>query len=706
MPGPILWGPNNTATNLEGNLSQAGRYIGAGIAMPWVSGTSYVAGDSVSYDKNLYICVTSNTAGTTFEADVASGFWYIQNLPMVGPNRMTIGHNYECGDVSGWQVFTISGYTAGTFPTTAPTIGSATSMAIAATSTSPLDGQYSLSVTNTASTNLTAGQGVISQAYAFSTIDQAKVMAIQFAYQAFANTTNGMSFTGTSAGTWALYIYDVTNSVWIQPAGVYNLVQGTGPATSKTNTFQTASNAGQFRVALLCINSTTATTPAAGAMNLYLDDWYVGPQPFSAGPNMSDWTAFTPSGTWTTNTTYSGFYKVVGDSVRFRIQISLSGAPTATGLYFNIPFGWSIDSTKMTSTIAYNQALGTGAGVHSGSGYNYQVLFYSSTAVSLVYQSSLTATQTIVNATAPVTYASGDIITTDFMVPIAGKSANTVNSADTDTRLVAMNVNQSNPTATITSTLSLLKFTSTPSYDTHAQFNTSTGLYTVPVSGFYKVSAGVGISATYANTQTATISIAQTGTTGLVGIAVAGAAEGTMYPTWTGTIKCNAGDTLAPYIASNGTTPTVVANAAANYFIVERLSGPAVVQANETVAMKYQNGTNQAVTANTTNFSYDTKIYDTHNAFNGSIYTVPVSGKYTIKGCDYLTTGGWSSYVATAAGTKLQSITTNANANKVGNGSVDLQCNAGDQLVIRSDLSATRGGSLPDVFISILRIGN
>lgn len=68
--------------------------------------------------------------------------------------------------------------------------------------------------------------------------------------------------------------------------------------------------------------------------------------------NITNWgaTAWTPTGTWSTNVTYTGTYRRVGDTFFGRVQISLSGIPDNLNLSINLPASHTIDTTKLLST--------------------------------------------------------------------------------------------------------------------------------------------------------------------------------------------------------------------------------------------------------------------------------------------------------------------------------------------------------------------
>src|SRR5690606_23294411 len=63
----------------------------------------------------------------------------------------------------------------------------------------------------------------------------------------------------------------------------------------------------------------------------------------------SVWTAFTPTGSWTTNCTYTGFWKRVGDSMFIQYEINLAGAPTSATLTLDPVANTTLDMTKMLS---------------------------------------------------------------------------------------------------------------------------------------------------------------------------------------------------------------------------------------------------------------------------------------------------------------------------------------------------------------------
>jgi hypothetical protein len=157
---------------------------------------------------------------------------------------------------------------------------------------------------------------------------------------------------------------------------------------------------------------------------------------------------------------------------------------------------------------------------------------------------------------------------------------------------------------------------------------------------------------------------------------------------------------------------------AASHVTVERLSGPSAIAASESVTARYTNTAGTALTTSGTaaNIPFATKTYDSHGSFNGTIFTVPVSGKYRIS-------SNLITQAVTLATTNEFRIVAIKNGNQVsksfvnGNGASNAQnvmacstidCVAGDTLEIRARISvaASLSTTADDNWICIERIGN
>ena len=529
-------------------------------------------------------------------------------------------NNFENNSTIGWALGHISGALTNSLPVTGtniPTFGSgSTSLAISTISAGQLAGTYSLSYAASAAT--TVGDMLASSAYTIDAEDQAKVLSWKFYYKLSSGAAN---FPGTSSNSFAVAIWDATNSTWLGTAGQFSMVQSSGVGICQ-GTFQTASNTASLQ---LVVYNCTVTT---GAATLYLDDFYLGPQSLAFGPAMSDWTAYTPTGGWTTNTTYSGYYRRVGDSMEITAKALLTGAPNAASLTINIPSGFTIDTTKLfTSGSASGVILARASGSHSGSGYIFSAQYSSTSSVLITYQSSVGANGAAVDATNPLTWASTDEVEVVFVVPITGWSSNTAMSADTDTRVCAFAA--STPTATVTGVASDVSWTSIT--DTHAGFNGTT-TYTTPVTGWYDVEASLRSDATYAAGNDAELYINASGSTLLEQLDRASGAQTSMQLRVRTTRYFVAGTPIKIQISNSGTSPSIISGTTWASFTIFRLSGPAVAAATESVNMRYTTSAGSTLTKSATNIvTFATKDYDSHSAWNGTdTYTCPVSGVYRV----------------------------------------------------------------------------
>jgi hypothetical protein len=143
------------------------------------------------------------------------------------------------------------------------------------------------------------------------------------------------------------------------------------------------------------------------------------------------WTTFTPTGTWTGgNVTYTGRWRRDGTHMEVEVKIALTGAPTGTQLRINMPTGYAIDNASMIdATVAYGVIRGSLA-VTIDAGNNGQlagIAYHDTAAVNVMsyIQGGAAAGAPIytgnnVTNLVPVTFGSGDGVSTYWSVPIAG----------------------------------------------------------------------------------------------------------------------------------------------------------------------------------------------------------------------------------------------------------------------------------------------
>lgn len=489
---------------------------------------------------------------------------------------------------------------------------------------SPLRGAASFLLTKDAANR--QGQGA-SYDFTIDRADLAQPISIEFDYEPSTN------FVAGDSSDLRVYIYDVTNSLVIQPAP-YTIQGGIGEFTFKS-IFQTASNSTSYRLILH-----VATTNAL-AWTFKCDSFRIGPQAVLLGAPVSDWNSFVPTGSWSTNTTYTGEWRRVGDSADVRVKVATSGAPTAATLTVQLPTGLVIDTAKLT-TGTYIQL---GDGVISDSDttiYDGPISINDTTSVAPKVDAG--STITLINATTPFTFGAGDYLTLRFTVPIVGWGSSVVMSNDTDTRVTAARyfMSASSATATLANNTAnpvVLDFDSKVN-DTHSAVTPGASWkYTAPVPGFYKVIAhaqddssitaaavnrifNLSLHINGSNAKNADLGTPHRWQTTAAAIGAITGGEATVF--------LNAGDYFdVRGFQNSGTALTYIQQAQGTYISVERISGPSTVAASETVAMRYTTTAGQNVTHNVfVALTFGTKDYDTHGAFDGTTFIAPAPGKY------------------------------------------------------------------------------
>lgn len=506
--------------------------------------------------------------------------------------------------------------------------GAGSTVTITRTTSSPLRGSASGLITKAAS----ASQGMgVSYDFTIAAADQAKMHSITFDYSIASGTFAGGS--DSSLGDLNVYIYDVTNDQIIQPQGFKVLGSVVGQQYRHQATFQTNSNSTSYRLILGIVSTSTQ------AWTVKIDNVQVGPQPVLLGAPVTDWTAFTPTGSWNTNTTYAGFWRRVGGALDVRYTVTLSGAPNATNLTLNLPSGFVIDTTKIGGTTAnpawHNSVKINDNGIDQFDG---SVGYATTTAFMLFAKRTQPGANPVyldfpqVNQATPMTFASGDTINAEVSgVPITGWGSSVVMSNDTDTRVVAMTAQKAAGNHTSSGSEQDVATWSTASVDTHAAFNSTTGVYTVPVSGLYEISGVAGFAANSTGSRYFTVQKNGTGTLSLN--ALSAAASGTVdahiaIPSIV--VSCNAGDTLRLRAFQSSGGSLAYTTGAELSMSIKRLSGPSAIGAADTVAARY-NSSSTTITSSPAKITFSSKDRDTHGAYSSGTYTIPVSGWYSVK---------------------------------------------------------------------------
>jgi hypothetical protein len=495
--------------------------------------------------------------------------------------------------------------------------GGSPTVTITRNTTTPLRGTGDAKISKPASD--CQGQGV-SYDFPIDLADATQPAKVSFSYRATAN----FSFANEDLRIW-IYDKDAPELIPVTP---YQM-DGSGKFVGE---FQfNASTSNDYRVIF------HIATTNANAWDFYFDDLMVGPSSGqSSGMAGTDWIAYTPTGSWTTNCTYLGFWKRVGDTAHYQVNVALSGAPTSTDLIVNLPAGHVINTAKMVNFTKYAQSLGNIVVRDNNTGGDTlgYVYYNSNTSVgaTCLRVDSTYAGENTVTQSVPVTFASADSVQMEFTVPIVNWSSNVIVSDGSDTRVVTCAYNGI-ATGTLSGSFNTMTCP-TKIKDTHGMY--SGGVATIKIAGDYDVSMYTQIGGTY------TIG------SSLIGIAIYinGTGAYTKYITANRSnsntaefvqlgIPLNVNDTVEIKIYCDATGPTYENTADRHAITIKRSPGPATMAASEFVAASYYMSGNATVNANTA-LNFDAKDYDTHDYVTTGAgvwkFSPRIPGVYSVNG--------------------------------------------------------------------------
>lgn len=482
-----------------------------------------------------------------------------------------------------------------------------------ASSTTPLRGIYDFNFSKAGVDR--QGEGV---AYDFTidSADKAKVLEISFDYEILL---------GYATGDMTVWIYDVTNSQLIQPtpSAIEKIV---GPGTWR-GTFQTSSTSTSYRLILHV--STTST-----AVNLLaFDNFVVGPQIITQGTPVTDWISYTPTISWVSGATGTAKYRRVGDTLEGEAWVLCSGAVTAATLTISLPSGLSIDTTKLTVADAAITAIGYGTAYDAGTReYGISTHYNTTTTVTPRNTESGTGGNAINNAT-PFTFGNLDSVYCTFSVPILGWSSQVQMSSETSTRVISARVTGGTMTGTVASSIASSTTINwgTATWDSAGMH--SAGVFTIPVTGYYKINASALISGTEANDNQVALGVFINGSLDTYQINRVQNSGLTSVPvSYGGVVYCNAGALVTLRASSNITGAAFIVDAQGCFVTIERISGPSQIAASEKIVVSALRATSaQVVNAGATSaVVFNSATVDTSGSFNTSTgrFTAPRAGQY------------------------------------------------------------------------------
>lgn len=516
--------------------------------------------------------------------------------------------------------------------------GTATGLTFARSTSAPLNGVASATMTQANSTSI-QGKG-ISYDFTIDSADQAQVLAITANYNASSTfiasdgitppSNDGSTTTNAGNSDVEVFLYDKTNGILIPVTPQVVTANGANNFSFK-GVFQTAPNSTSYRLIFhVAKNSANAT-----GWVFKLDNIFVGRQSVSYGPPVTDWVSFTPTGSWNTNSTYTGRLRRVGDSLEMKVNIALAGAPNSAQLTVNLPAGLSIDLTKIVATDM--RSFGSGTTVSAGADYYDLWLGYNNTTSLQPYVALASGTyvtsansNTRVTQSLPNTYANGDYL--EFSVrgiPIAGWSSSCLMSNDANTKVVAFSAYKSTTSSGLAGATDIIADIVTK--DTNGTYNPATGVYTIGVSSWYTFagSTRTGLGANGNIEINAVLTGSNAGTYALN--TIIGVNTNTYNVGWMfGPQYYIAGDTIK-FQLNAPNTHNMQGGATLTYWGGVISSGPASIAASESVNGAYTGAPPTGTINGSLNIvTFGTKVKDTANAYSAGTLTIPSSGSYSM----------------------------------------------------------------------------
>jgi len=438
-----------------------------------VSGTAVLDEDDLVSNSDTQLA-TQQSIKAYVDTQVASGGGGGSKSWLTGDNS-----NFE-NDTGDWAAFD-DGSVATPVDGTG---GSPANISIARTTTAGevLAGSGSLEITK-ANTADSQGEGA-AVAFSIDYGEQGKQQFISFKMKSGSGFVNGL---------FQMFVYDVTNATVLN---VHTLDGGSGElyATPSTGTnvhgtFFPASDSTSYRFIIMCNGTDTDN------FDFSIDEVKIGPIATVSSFNSTEWESFTPTGSWSTSTTYTGMKRRVGDTLECVVEVALSGAPDAVDLDIDLPDGLSIDTAKLlqgdtTEFIGWCRILDSGTATYDG-----RVLATSTgTVVSGYYFSDVATTSegsSVINQTSPIPFGNNDRVYLKFIVPISGWDvSDTMSTHQADLRTLKVDVSSNNAQSMDDAAYDTVIFED-ENIDTHGAYDTSTGEFTVPFDGDFLITARV-----------------------------------------------------------------------------------------------------------------------------------------------------------------------------------------------------------------------
>jgi hypothetical protein len=601
---------SNGNVDVTGNVTSSGTLTGVSANLSAViqldeqasTPSTPAASKKKIYAKNDGKVYTLDSTGTETQVGAGAGSG--------GINYIT---NYDAeADTSGYANYADA---AATSPVDG-TAGSPTT-AIARSTSSPLRGTASFEIAKSAANR--QGEGV-SYAFTIDAADKGQPLQISFNYE-------------ITSGTFAdadirIFVYDVTNSRLVEPDA--RDVKATSIKSVHSAKFQASSDSTSYRL-IFHIASTSAS-----AYTIHFDNVKVSPENTTRGAMLSDWKTIPSAAVYglsneaacTNSTVTKAIYRQVGDSMEVLAKVTFAGAPaTCTGALSLLVPSVVVDTTKWVNSAYYDTMHVYDASTSAHYSFSVRPLNKTGGGVYLapmLYGSAGPTTETF-SATSPFTVASTDELYMHATFPVVGWSAGIDYAPDAgDGRAVVMR-------STLTTLQSgvadkVIPFNSV-AIDTHGILNTSTGVATIPVGGWYSIYA----RAIYGSMDGSTNSRIHVYKNGVE----ANQSYCSQLAAATTTNVCNVTETL---LLAQGDTVSIFADGDASFdidinnsrttFSIEKVQGPAAILAGQSVVVQASTAAGQSLNSTPAAITFGTINKDSTGSWATDTFTSPVAGQY------------------------------------------------------------------------------
>lgn len=366
--------------------------------------------------------------------------------------------------------------------------GTASVISVASNSTTPLNGSSDLKITKAASDG--SGEGVTLLSDTVDRADRGRNLFVTFEWDGTdANYTDGdleLKAFDVGTGNVILPVYPVAglNEDGTLPALKTKIVAYI-PTTTDTDS--------TIRVSLhLASDSATGS-----AWSCYLDEAKLSPDSVVPGAIITEPVTFSPTYSNETNMTEGiHAWSRVGKYMEVSGYVSYTGAGSGSTLTLTIPNGESIDTNYIEAN-GQDSYLGSGQWNDNGTSRKTIRVVYGASATTVYFM------ETTAGALAGTSFASGDELSYRFKVPIVGWQASAaLSTTEASLQTLKLRVTRETSAQSISDASANDVIFNNVDYSVpygSGVFNVSTGKFTAPRAGYYKVYASVSTSSLTAN---------------------------------------------------------------------------------------------------------------------------------------------------------------------------------------------------------------